>query len=42
MLRNIIIASLLTVAQTAAAQSRVFYVKEISPQSLLRLYKAVG
>lgn len=42
MLRNIIIASLLLAAQTAAAQSEVFFVKEISPQSLLRIYKAIG
>lgn len=42
MLKNIIIASLLLAAQTAAAQSEVFFVKEISPQSLLRIYKAVG
>ena len=42
MLRNIIIASLLLAAQTAAAQSEVFFVKEISPQSLLRIYEAIG
>lgn len=39
---SIVSIMLLFSALTAMAQSRVYYVKEISPESLVRIYKALG
>lgn len=34
--------ALLMVAATALAQSKVFFTKEITPESLVKIYKALG
>ena len=41
-LRNLAVAALLVMGTTAWAQSKVYLTREISPASLVRIYKALG
>ena len=41
-LRNLAVAALLIMGTTAWAQPKVYLTREISPASLVRIYKALG